>query len=138
MVVSPRHAASRSAISGRSLHHSAAHHDRIGHAPDAALLGMNANPRRGTRSTPRGPRVGRRHCRRSGGGHAAVASLPVFPIQATLLIRRGRLVIGSGSYATNKIVEKGKRAVVTGMSPMLCISGRTHCILNRHCFVFRA
>lgn len=39
---------------------------------------------------------------------------------------------------TNKIVEKGKRAVVTGMSLMLCISARTHCILNRYCFVFRA
>ncbi|CAH2107846.1 unnamed protein product [Euphydryas editha] len=55
--------------------------------------------------------------------------------------RSPRLVIGFLSYAasaTNKIVEKGKRAVVTGMSLMLCILGRTHCILNRHCFVFRA
>lgn len=68
------------------------------------------------------------------------------PIQATLLIRRevgarDRLLRRAPQRAgtdTIKIVEKGKRAVVTGMSLMLCISGRTHCILNRYCFVFRA
>lgn len=85
--------------------------------------------------------IGESLCVNVGGENLKIMVLRIFNSSHVINKRRStRLVIGFLSYAasaTNKIVEKGKRAVVTGMS-LLCSLGRTHCILNRHCFVFRA
>ncbi|CAH2248977.1 jg17740 [Pararge aegeria aegeria] len=64
-------------------------------------------------------------------------SSPEYRMRCTVGTNEGSPTRAPRAASHEQIVEKGKRAVVTGMSP-LCITGRTHCILNRHCFVFRA
>lgn len=71
------------------------------------------------RETPRGPRVG--------------------PRTILKISNSDHVINKERSHRPRGPTNSRKRcALVTGMSLMLCISARTHCILNRHCFVFRA